>query len=112
MTRLQELIEAAEAGNQSARHLLANVYSNGADADEMGEDVEKDVNKAVYWLEKAAADGYEMAMLTLGSFYMSTYYGIYDLEKSQYWYSLAKANGSPYADRFLKKIESMKEEKK
>jgi TPR repeat protein len=111
MTRLQELVEAAEEGNQSAMHLLAVAYADGDDSGDLDEIVEKDINKAIYWLERAAAEGYEMAMLTLGDWYSSAHYGIFDLEKAEAWFRLAQEKGSPYAERFLKKIESMKEEK-
>ena len=109
MTRWQELLEAAEEGNQSARHLLAVAYAEGDDSGDLDEIVEKDMTKAIYWLERAADDGYEMAMLTLGDWHMSAHYGIFDLEKAEYWFRLAQSKGSPYAERFLKKIESMKE---
>lgn len=59
-----ELEKYAQEGNAMAQNTLGVVYNKG-----LG--VEKDINKAVYWWQKAVDRGHDNAMVNLGEAYLN-----------------------------------------
>jgi len=88
------LEEAAQDGHMGAQYALSELYENG-------ENVDMDVEKAVYWCTKAAEQGHPIAQNTLGVFF---YYGMgvpQDKKMARYWHSKAAEHGNEVAQRNL-----------
>ena len=61
----------------------------------MGEGVEKDINKAVEWFEKASKFGIPGPMYTLGMLFEDGKEVKKDLEKAKFWYEKAAEASEP-----------------
>ncbi len=66
----------ATNGHPKAQHVLGILYQNG-----LG--VEKDINTAIYWLEKAAAQGLKEAESYLGHLYLDGKVVKKDVDKAE-----------------------------
>ena len=62
-----------------------------------GKGVEKDVDRAVQWMERAATQGIVSAQFTLGFLYSTTKHGQLDPSRSIHWYLAAARQGHPQA---------------
>jgi hypothetical protein len=84
--RYEALIDATD-GKPEAQMLLGQLYFNG-------EGVEKDLEAAMYWYEKAATQGFVDAQYRLGSLYFDGKHDIpKDYDKAYRWLQLAQDNG-------------------
>ncbi|KPJ96803.1 MAG: hypothetical protein AMJ55_01600 [Gammaproteobacteria bacterium SG8_15] len=84
--RYEALIDATD-GKPEAQMLLGQLYFNG-------EGVEKDLQAAMYWYEKAAIQGFVDAQYRLGSLYFDGKHDIpKDYDKAYRWLQLAQDNG-------------------
>lgn len=63
---LKLLEESAKLGNSIAQYKLGIAYKNGFIFKGSGEVIEKDVEKAIYWLDKAQKDSIDSAVYELG----------------------------------------------
>lgn len=70
---LEMTLRAAERGNDSAQHYLGNFYL-------AGQFVDKDSDKAIYWLKKSASQGNRRAAWSLATVY---WYGLGDIKKDR-----------------------------
>lgn len=81
----------AEAGDSDAQYKLAQFYMDGYG-------VEKDLRKAMYWLDKAARNGHRSAQIALADLY---FHGTVDNQPyyahALKWYEKAGNQGSAYA---------------
>lgn len=78
---LEEIIDAAEEGNVAAMKVLAELYQNGNE----DQDIEPDPVKCVYWLTKLAEAGNATAMYNLGLHYAKEYGVQRDFIKAVEW---------------------------
>ena len=76
----------ADRGHSKAQTVLGMFYLNG-----LG--VEKDLETAVYWLEKAAAQGLREAESYLGRLYLDGKFVKKDLDKAEHWLLKAAQHG-------------------
>lgn len=84
--RYEALIDATD-GKPEAQMLLGQLYFNG-------EGVEKDLQAAMYWYEKAATQGFVDAQYRLGSLYFDGKHDIpKNYDKAYRWLQLALDNG-------------------
>ncbi|MCI0508005.1 MAG: AgmX/PglI C-terminal domain-containing protein [Gammaproteobacteria bacterium] len=84
--RYEALVDATD-GKPAAQMLLGQLYFNG-------EGVEKDLKAAMYWYEKAAAQGFTDAQYRLGSLYFDGNYNIpKDYDNAYKWLQLAMESG-------------------
>ncbi|MDE6000717.1 MAG: sel1 repeat family protein, partial [Clostridia bacterium] len=96
-----ELLKLAESGEAEAQYKLALRYhkANG---------VEEDFEKAMYWYEQSANQGYLNAQAWLGCNYRNGYnYGMcvdVDYEKALYWYGKAAEQGDAESIEEIKTI--------
>jgi len=99
--RITEAVEwykqAAAQGNQYASYRLGKLYL-------LGEDVPRDVEKAVKHLSVSAEAGNQYAQYALGKLYLDRQ----DHEQAHYWFSQAAAQGNGYAQFFLDRWNSLK----
>jgi len=88
---------AAEKGHAGAQSGLSSGFMSG-----MG--VEKDMERAAYWAEKAANQGDSSGMLGMGicCFHKDDY------DKAEYWLKKAVATGHPDAAATLEQVIEMK----
>ena len=70
---MEMTLRAAERGNDSAQHYLGNFYL-------AGQFVDKDSDKAIYWLKKSASQGNRRAVWSLATVY---WYGLGDIKKDR-----------------------------
>jgi TPR repeat protein len=106
----------AEKGNAEAQWRLGvdywdeSSYSKGEDAEVIK--IPEIGRKALYWITKAAEQGYEWAQIDLGMIYGNTdYHGVpvlKDPKKEIYWYKLAANQGNAYAAHLLASIYHIK----
>ena len=66
-----------------------------------GKGVEKNLEKAVYWCNKAAEQGYSQAQHSLAACYHNGTGVNQDLQKAVYWYTKAAEQGNSYAQTNL-----------
>src|SRR5438876_216871 len=85
----KELEKAAENDNMNAMYHLALYYQNG-------KGIEKNLEKAFYWFQKAAENS-EDAMIHLATCYENGEGTAKNLEKAFYWYQKAAENGNDHA---------------
>ena len=85
----EEKIEAAEDGDEDCMQVLALLYLNG-DEDE---DIDPDPIKALYWLEKSAEEGNSSSAFNAGLFYAKGYGTERNLEKAAEWMERAAEEG-------------------
>ncbi len=84
----------AEGGHPKAQHVLGMLYQNG-----LG--VEKDIKIAIYWLEKAAAQGLKEAESYLGHLYLDGKVVTRDVDKAEKYMLLAAQHGEREAQVHL-----------
>ena len=65
---------------------------------EKGERIEKNLEKAFYWYEKAAESGFEEAQFTLAHLYENGKGIEKNLGRAFYWYQKAAENGNVKAE--------------
>lgn len=88
-----ETLREARAGNAAAQYRMANCYELGLDG------AEKNDEKYVYWLEKAANGGNTEASFDLGENYLYGMHGLpEDKEKYLKWCKKAAFNGKEVYD--------------
>ncbi len=85
-TDIQNLISQAEQGDTKAQYDLAFRL-------EMGIDIDKDCEKAVYWYTKAAKEGLAAAQFSLGYLYNEGLGVKQDYKKAHQWYEKANNQG-------------------
>ena len=68
-TRLRSLTKRAENGNAEAQYNLGLMMV-------IGEGIEKDLKKGIWWMEQAAANGYELSAHVLSIIYREGMYGV------------------------------------
>lgn len=86
---IDEIIDAAEEGDEDAMEALAQIYLNG-DEDQ---DIEPDPAKCVYWLTKLAETGDATAMYNLGLHYVKGHGVQRDFVKAVEWMEKAAEAG-------------------
>lgn len=88
---IQLMIPLAEAGDTEIQSDLGTLY-------QLGLGTSRDLEKAVYWLEKAASSGFGLAAHNLGTLYMTCLPDWpLDPEKSERWRARAQELGySPF----------------
>lgn len=82
--------QAAKEGNAGASYWLSICFTQ-----------EKNLNKAIYWCQKAADAGYSSAQNKLGEHYMKGEGIEKDLDKAVYWFQKAANNGNAHAQYYL-----------
>ena len=82
----KDLYNAAENGNDSIQFKLAYLYHNG-------KGIEKNLEKAFYWYQKAAENSYNAAQYILSTLYKDGKGTEMNLEKSFYWCQKVAENG-------------------
>ena len=78
---VENFTKAAELGNGMAMHMLGVAYM-------MGEGVEKDLDKAIEWFEKAVAEGLQGSAFSISMIY-SDY--LKDNAKAEHWIGVANS---------------------
>ncbi len=68
-TRLRSLTKRAENGNAEAQYNLGLMMV-------IGEGIKKDLKKGIWWMEQAAANGYELSAHVLSIIYREGMYGV------------------------------------
>lgn len=92
---IESLKVNAEKGNVKAQAELAKIY-------QYGKGVDADINKAIFWLEKAAQQKDEQSILTLAGLYNFGLSGIeIDYSKAVFWWSKGAEIESTPAQSFL-----------
>ena len=90
--------QSAESGNQFAAYQLGKLYLTG-------EDVPKDVAKAVEYLTDAAEQGSSQAQYILGKLYLLGSEVTQDRETAAQWFTAAADQGHEYARFFLERMD-------
>lgn len=88
-TSAKDLQFLAEGTNTMAQRVLGKRYAMGI------EDVDQDINKAVFWLQKAADKGDAEAQYYLGKIY---HHALQDLVQAHMWFSLIKTQRKGLAE--------------
>jgi hypothetical protein len=91
---LQELLEAADQGDEDAQQNLGGMYYNGYG-------VKKDYKQAAAWYQKAADQGDADAQKSLGDMYYYGYGIKQDYKQAVAWYQKAADQGGAYAQNNL-----------
>ena len=86
--------KAAAQGNPAAAYRLGKLYLQG-------EQVPKDVTKALEYLTASAKEGSPFAQYTLGKLYLMGKDVERDLEEAYRWFEMSAQQGNPYAQFFL-----------
>ncbi len=94
---IEETIEAAEAGNESAMQALALTYLNGND------ETEADPEKSLYWFTKLAELDNSVAQYNLALHYAKGHGTQRDFEKAAHWMNKAAENGDDDAPAVAEK---------
>ena len=81
----------AEAGNSKSQYILSLIYRDGFG------DVEKDCEKAIYWLKASAAQRFAHAQCTLGYMYCLGCEVEQNVNEGKIWLEAAARNGSKLA---------------
>jgi len=98
-TALKEWKPLAQDGNALAQFNFALLYQYG-----LG--VERDMDLAIEWFEKAAHQGQPDAQVAIGDLYKDGLWGAPDLEEAAAWYRLAAKQGHAEAKKKLNEIMS------
>lgn len=98
----EELIEAAEEGDEDAMESLAMMYLNGDEDKE----VEANAEKAVYWFRKMAEAGNSNGMFNLGLHYAKGYGLERDFKQAAYWMEKAAEAGDDDAPALVEQYNS------
>jgi len=69
-----------------------------------GQGFKRDYDKAFYWYQKSANQGYASAQLNLGNMYYAGFGVAKDFNKARYWYLKAAAQGNTNAQHNLKLV--------
>ena len=85
---------AAAQGNPAAAYRLGKLYLQG-------EQVPKDVTKALEYLTASAKEGSPFAQYTLGKLYLMGKDVEQDREEAYRWFEMSAGQGNPYAQFFL-----------
>lgn len=86
--------KAAAQGNPAAAYRLGKLYLQG-------EQVPKDVTKALEYLTASAKEGSPFAQYTLGKLYLMGKDVERDREEAYRWFEMSAGQGNPYAQFFL-----------
>ena len=86
--------KAAAQGNPAAAYRLGKLYLQG-------EQVPKDVTKALQYLTASAKEGSPFAQYTLGKLYLMGKDVEQDREEAYRWFEMSAGQGNPYAQFFL-----------
>ena len=89
---IEKQLQAAEAGDVNAQVAVAQIYWKRAD---------KDITKAMYWLQKAAEQNYAPAQESLAARYYEGDIVPQDLNKAFEWYSKSANQGESGSQYFL-----------
>lgn len=89
--------KAAARGNQYAQYRLGRLYL-------LGEDVPKDVKKAIEYLTASAEQGNQYAQYAIGKLYLVGRDTQRDEEAARKWLTASAAQGNQYAQFFLDHI--------
>lgn len=82
--------ELADENIGEAQYLLGKIYY---ESNYSVPEVEKDYQKAIYWLEKSFENGIVTAAADIGNIYSNEEYGVINYEKSLEWYKKGIENG-------------------
>lgn len=93
--------KAAAQGNQYAAYRLGKLYVTG-------EDIPKDVSKALEYLTASARQGNQYAQYTLGKLYLMGEDVKRDWEKAYEWFCRAADQGNEYAEFFLERFDQIR----
>jgi len=88
--QFESLLKSAEQGNLDAQFILAQAY-------EVGNGIEKNLDLAFFWYGQAANAGHVPAQFFLGAMYASSRGTPLNLPKAVHWYRQAAAQGYPDA---------------
>ncbi|MCS5566326.1 MAG: sel1 repeat family protein [Methylococcales bacterium] len=98
--------KAAAQKNRLAQYNLGWMYDTG-------EGVEANPEEAIDWYGEAAKQGDQYAPYNIGFLYYTGTGVTVDFAKAQFWFLVARLNGNPKVDRWLKKnIARMSDEQK
>jgi len=95
--QLSWLWHAAESGDHEAQYVLGEMYLNG-------NELQKDIAKAINWLTKAANNKNAFAQYSLGSIYLNEQNSVKDNSKAFYWVNLSANNNHIDAQHMLGKM--------
>ena len=95
--KIKLLLPAAEKGAPEVQYKLANLYR-----------IEKKMDEAVKWYEKAARKEHAAAMHALGVCYLDGNGVKKDLKKAEEWLQKAKAKGNVHSEEKLKDVDKSK----
>ncbi|MDR2365972.1 MAG: hypothetical protein LBD68_09015 [Zoogloeaceae bacterium] len=95
--------EMAEKGDAAAQYALAYFYGSGDSLILGGAGVEKDMEKMIHWMRRAAEGGYPPAQYELGALHAWPRFGEMNLETSTRWLQKAAKAGHPLAQYFYGK---------
>lgn len=88
--QFESLLDAAKQGDLDAQFVLAQAY-------EVGNGIEMNLDQAFYWYGKAANAGYVPAQFYFGAMYASSRGTPLDVAKAIYWFRKAADQGYPDA---------------
>ena len=100
------LLEKANAGDIDSQLQIATAYLNGTKG------FQKNTNKALVWLERAAIQGQKDAQYKLGSIYYNGKLAKHNLHKAKFWLNKAAQNGVENAKVLISAINTGKKPSK
>lgn len=95
---IKEVMSDAKKGVAVAQFFLAAEY-------EVGEQIPKSYENALYWYTKAAEQGIPLAQINVGSFYLNGIGTKANKEEAIRWYKKAANQGNKTAARWVKELE-------
>lgn len=93
-----DLLVLAEGNNSMAQRVMGERFATGTYG------VNKNMNQAVFWWQKAAERGDVMAQYYLGQIYRRGVVVLQDWVKAHMWFSLAETSNSKAAPAQYKKV--------
>lgn len=87
---IEEMTRLAQSGNAEFQYNLGRCYDRGLK-------VKQDYKQALYWYEKAAAQGHDKAANNLGCLYLDGKGTAQDFDKALYWFELSAQKNDSYA---------------
>ena len=102
----EDQLEAAEDGDAAAMQWVSQQYLKGD-----GE-VDLDLEKAAYWMEQSAENGFPESAFLMGIFYIKGIGVEKNRDKACEYMNLAKELGDPDAQRYLELFASLDEDEK
>jgi len=87
---IEEMKRLAQSGNANFQYNLGRCYDRGLK-------VNQDYGQALYWYEKAAAQGHDKAANNLGCLYLDGKGTAQDFEKAAYWFDISAQKNDSYA---------------